>query len=156
MKRQIVGRVAVSLLAVSVLCLTQVAPASASGGNAAIAKICQKGGWESLLTPSGVGFTGDGDCVSGGAQGGSAFGVSASVANGIVTYTASGFGLTPDALWGVAFNSDSKPSESLSLSVGASGTVSLSETDFCGDGSSESAFVSSPAITTPTVNSPCG
>jgi hypothetical protein len=156
MKRQVVGRMAVSLLAVSVVCLSHVASASASGGNAAVAKICQKGGWESLLTPSG-GFTGEDACVSDGAQGGGALGVSASVANGDVTFTVSGFGLLPGSVWAPVLGN---PAESLSLSVPANGIVSIVFGPVaCGTGQSASASATistGVTITTPTVNSPCG
>ena len=154
MNQRIIQRAALAVLAVSVLCFSQVAAASASDSNAVIAKMCQKDGWKSLLTTSG-GFASDAACVSYGANGGGAFGVTASVANGIVTYTVSGFGLGPTATWNLVFDSN-KPEESITFGVGPSGTVVFSERDFCGDGSSASASVTSPAITTPTVDSPCG
>jgi len=157
MKQHIVGRVAFSLLAASVLCLIPAGVASASGGSSADAKFCQKGGWESLVTPPGQTFASQGSCVSYATMGGAALGVSASVANGSVTYAVSGFGLMPNALWSLTVNSPSTPSESLSLSVGASGTISgFSLAELCGAGSSAFASVKVPAIITPTVNSPCG
>jgi len=154
MKRQIVGRVVVSLLATSVLCLIPAGVAAAGGGKSAIAKICQKGGWESLLTASGAGFTSEGACVSSGAQGGGALGVSASVANGRVTFRVSGFGLLPGSPWGF----EVAPGESLSLSVPADGIVSLASGAPCGVGSFASAGATTSTgavITTPIVNSPC-
>lgn len=45
MKKHIIGRAALALLAASVFGLSQVAVASATGGNSANAKLCQQGGW---------------------------------------------------------------------------------------------------------------
>ena len=46
-------------------------PASAKGGgNSANAKLCQKGGWQSLFTATGGTFASQDECVSYGAQGG--------------------------------------------------------------------------------------
>ena len=46
-------------------------PASAKGGgNSANAKLCQKGGWQSLFTSTGGTFASQDECVSYGAQGG--------------------------------------------------------------------------------------
>jgi hypothetical protein len=44
--------------------------ASASGGNSANAKLCQKNGWESLVGSDGTTFANEEACVSYGAQGG--------------------------------------------------------------------------------------
>lgn len=41
-----------------------------SGGNAANAKLCQKGGWEALMDSSGQPFASEEACVSSGAKGG--------------------------------------------------------------------------------------
>ena len=58
------------LLAATVVCLSQVAVASASsGGNSANAKLCQKNGWQALVGTNGA-FANEEACVSYAAQGG--------------------------------------------------------------------------------------
>src|SRR5262245_1573267 len=47
-----------------------VATANAGGGNSADAKLCQKGGWQSLFTATGGSFASEEACVSYAAQGG--------------------------------------------------------------------------------------
>ena len=47
-----------------------VATANAGGGNSANAKLCQKGGWQSLFTETGGSFASEEACVSYAAQGG--------------------------------------------------------------------------------------
>jgi hypothetical protein len=64
------GRLGWSRPAAAVICLSQVAVASAGGGNAANATLCQNGGWQSLLRSDGSSFTSEGDCVSYAALGG--------------------------------------------------------------------------------------
>lgn len=43
---------------------------AANGGNSANAKLCQKGGWQTLMDSSAASFSGEGACVSYGAHGG--------------------------------------------------------------------------------------
>ena len=72
------------------------------GGNAANAKLCQKGGWQILMDSSMTTFPSEGECVSYGAQGGAIYALArigvAPCANqpfdGICVST-SGFGLKP-------------------------------------------------------------
>src|SRR5690242_13569899 len=102
MKQRTVGRAALALLAASIVSLSQVAVASASGGNAANARLCQKGGWQTLYnSTTGAAFSGEGACVSYGATGGeySSLRWTASVSGGFVTMTLYGFGLEPGSEW---------------------------------------------------------
>jgi hypothetical protein len=98
MKQHIIARAALALLAASVFGLSQVAVASADGGNSANAKLCQKGGWQTLYnSATGAGFSSEGACVSYGAKGGeySSLKWTATVGSGSVTMSLSGFGLEP-------------------------------------------------------------
>lgn len=70
MKYLTIGRVALALLAAVLVCLSQAAAAAAGGGNSEIAKLCQKGGWQTLVRADGSSFASQSDCVSYGAQGG--------------------------------------------------------------------------------------
>ena len=70
MKHFTIGRIGLALLATTVVCLSQAAVASAGGGNSANAKLCQKGGWQTLVRADGSPFASQGDCVSYAAQGG--------------------------------------------------------------------------------------
>jgi len=47
--------------------------ASAGGGNSAAAKLCQKGGWQTLVTSGGTAFASEEACTSYGAAGGAFF-----------------------------------------------------------------------------------
>ena len=58
------------VLTVSVLTAGAGAAQAAGGGNSANAKLCQQGGWQSLVTQTGQGFANAGECVSYAAQGG--------------------------------------------------------------------------------------
>jgi hypothetical protein len=61
----------VFVLGVFVLAFTVgVATATASGGNSAAAKLCQKNGWQTLVHSDGTPFANQDDCVSYSAQGG--------------------------------------------------------------------------------------
>jgi hypothetical protein len=53
-----------------VMSLLATSPALAAGGNSLNAKLCQKGGWTSLVTTTGARFANEGACVSYGAHGG--------------------------------------------------------------------------------------
>ena len=62
-------RVSLVLCGVFVLTVGVVAASAGNGGNSANAKLCQKGGWTSLLRSDGSSFADQGECVSYGAQG---------------------------------------------------------------------------------------
>jgi hypothetical protein len=61
-------RLALALLSTGVLCLS-LAPAASAGGNSTNAKMCQKGGWQTLLANN-VSFTSEEACVAFAARGG--------------------------------------------------------------------------------------
>jgi hypothetical protein len=66
--------VALAFLATLVAALVFAAGAlAANGGNSANAKLCQKGGWQTLMDSSAEPFASDGRCVSYGAQGGAIY-----------------------------------------------------------------------------------
>jgi hypothetical protein len=54
----------------AVLSLVFAAGTVMAGGNSANAKLCQKGGWQALVTEAGEPLSNAGDCVSHAAQGG--------------------------------------------------------------------------------------
>jgi hypothetical protein len=65
----VAGAVAVAVSAVAV------GPAvAAKGGNNDTAKVCQKGGWKTLVPDAGGTFANQGDCVNDGARGSAPFG----------------------------------------------------------------------------------
>lgn len=70
MKRFTIGRLGFALLATAVVGLGQVPAASASRGNSANAKLCQKGGWQTLLRSDGSSFANEEACDSYAARGG--------------------------------------------------------------------------------------
>ena len=70
MRHFTIGRMGLALLATAVVCLGQTAVASAGGGNSANAKLCQKGGWQTLLRSDGSSFANQDACVSYAGQGG--------------------------------------------------------------------------------------
>jgi hypothetical protein len=71
MKHFTIGRVGLVLLATALVGLSQAAVASAApGGNSANAKLCQKGGWQTLTRSDGSSFANQDACVSYAAQGG--------------------------------------------------------------------------------------
>jgi hypothetical protein len=82
-KRPRPGRRLCTLAALStgllLACLVVSGPALARGGNSTNAKLCQKGGWETLQSGTGGTFTSEDACVSYGAQGGSLFNPSVTV-----------------------------------------------------------------------------
>jgi hypothetical protein len=73
-----------------------------NGGNSANAKLCQKGGWQTLMDSSATGFTNQDACVSYGAHGGAIYALArlhveacgTQPADGLCVST-SGFGLAP-------------------------------------------------------------
>lgn len=130
MKKHIIGRVAVALLAASVFGLSQVAVASASGGNSANAKLCQHGGWQTLYnSATGAGFSNEGACVSYGAKGGqySSLKWTGTVSDGSVTMSLSGFGLEPGSEYNYSYSEsfDDERFQGIGFGfVSADGTVS--------------------------------
>jgi len=65
---------ALAVLAALTIALVLAAGASAAdGGNAANAKLCQKGGWQGLMDASAGGFTSQDECVGYGAHGGAIY-----------------------------------------------------------------------------------
>ena len=75
MKYFTVGRLALSVIAVIVGCSSSAPVAAASGGNSAIAKLCQKGGWQAVVGSNGtsLAFPSQDACVSYGASGGALY-----------------------------------------------------------------------------------
>ena len=65
------GLVVIGALAVAVSVVAAGPAAAAKGGNSVAAKICQKGGWRTLVPVTGDAdaFANQGDCVNDGAQG---------------------------------------------------------------------------------------
>src|SRR3954452_16267026 len=64
-------RMRIVLLLCALFALTVgVATATAGGGNSATAKLCQKGGWQTLVRSDGTPFADEQACTSYGAQGG--------------------------------------------------------------------------------------
>ena len=57
-------------LAVVVAAMTAGSAVAAKGGNSANAHLCQNGGWQTLVTPTGGTFADEAACVSYGAHGG--------------------------------------------------------------------------------------
>jgi hypothetical protein len=168
MKQHIIVRAAVALLAASVFGLSQVGVASADGGNSANAKLCQKGGWQTLHnSATGVGFSNEGACVSYGAKGGeySSLKWTATVSGGSVTLSLSGFGLEPRSQYdyGGSESFDNTASAFTGFDyVSADGTISgpssPSITAPCGHHLSVSATAitsGGATISTGTVKSPC-
>jgi hypothetical protein len=76
-----------------------------NGGNSANAKLCQKGGWQTLMDSSALAFPNQDACVSYGAQGGAIYALArlhvepcaTQPADGLCVST-SGFGLAPTTL----------------------------------------------------------
>jgi hypothetical protein len=164
--KYIIGRAALALFAASVFGLSQVAVASAGGGNSANAKLCQHGGWKTLYnSTTGAGFSSDGACVSYGAAGGqySSLTWTASVSGGSVRMSLSGFGLEPGSefSYGGSYSSGGFGFGVAGIGfVPADGTVSgPSVSAGCGDNLTVSAQATTSggaAISTGIVSSPCG
>jgi hypothetical protein len=75
---------------------------AANGGNSANAKLCQKGGWQSLMDSSAAQFPSAGECVSYGAHGGAIYALASLHVEPCATQpfdglcvSTSGFGLAP-------------------------------------------------------------
>lgn len=63
--------IATAALALSILGVAASgAQAAGNGGNSAAAKLCQKGGWQDLVTSTGAPLTSQGECIAYAAQGG--------------------------------------------------------------------------------------
>ena len=166
MRQHIIGRTALALLAACVFGLSQVAVASAGGGNSANAHLCQHGGWQNLYNAAtGAGFSNDGACVSYGAAGGeySSLKWTATVSGGSVTMSLSGFGLDPGSEW--SYNGSYSGPGGTFFAVAGLGFVSPdgtisgpSVTAPCGDNLSVSAHAttSGGAPVSTGNNSPCG
>jgi len=90
-----------------VLALAIGVAAASAGGNSENAKLCQQGGWQSLVGADGTAFTNTGDCVSYAAQGGTftqtsrsqllceSFGGTFTGASGNVLWTCTNWTFTP-------------------------------------------------------------
>jgi hypothetical protein len=70
------GRLATVAACVLTAGITAGSAIAAPGGNSANAKLCQKGGWQTLQTTSGELFANQGECVSYAARGGTLVAVS--------------------------------------------------------------------------------
>ena len=66
---RLTGLVVIGALAVVVGAVAAGPAAAAKGGNNDTAKLCQKGGWNTLVSHSGDSFANVGDCVNDGAHG---------------------------------------------------------------------------------------
>jgi hypothetical protein len=106
------------------------APA-ANGGNSANAKLCQKGGWQTLMDSSAEPFANEGACVSYGAQGGAIYALASlhvelcpdQPFDGICVST-TGFGLQPTTVVTTPLLKNGTPVLTDILIVQADGTVS--------------------------------
>jgi hypothetical protein len=67
--RRLKWLVVIGALAVAVSVVAAGSAVAAKGGNNDAAKVCQKGGWETLVPDAGGAFANQGDCVNDGAQG---------------------------------------------------------------------------------------
>jgi hypothetical protein len=171
MKHITVRRVALALLTTGVLCLSLAPVASAGGGNSANAKLCQKGGWQTLFTSTGSSFTSQEQCVSYAAQGGTLSTASLTVkpnqyncqirGGGNCFGSVSGFGLQPGSEVDV-YGTLPGGSNGLVITTGAAldGTISGNLFFLCGVGWSDVYAVGTTSggatITSNVINSPCG
>jgi hypothetical protein len=67
--RRLKWLVVIGALVVAVSVVAAGPAAAAKGGSNDTAKLCQKGGWQSLFSATGEPFANQGDCVNDGAQG---------------------------------------------------------------------------------------
>ena len=112
------------------------APA-ANGGNSANAKLCQKGGWQTLMDSSAQSFPDQGECVSYGAQGGAIYALAGLQVelcpnqpfDGICVST-SGFGLEPTTIVTTPLLKNGVPVLTDFLIVQTDGTVSAPPISF--------------------------
>jgi hypothetical protein len=86
--------------------------AAAKGGNNDTAKVCQKGGWQNLVTDRGGKFANQGDCVNDGAQGSAPFGTAGKAACAEI---GGSFRLTPAKLWTCFYTPNSTGSNTTAL-----------------------------------------
>jgi len=158
--------IALALLATLVSALVLAAGAlAANGGNSANAKLCQKGGWLTLMDSSTTAFPSEGECVSYGAHGGAIYAIAsievAPCANqpfdGICVST-SGFGLKPTTVVTIPLLKNGSPVLTDILIVQADGTVGAPPISFfefpCVAGNVYSATgsgTSADSLSTPTV-----
>ena len=134
------------------------------GGNAANAKLCQKGAWQTLMDSSGTAFANQDECVSYGAQGGAIYALArlhvepcaTQPADGLCVST-SGFGLAPTTLVTTPLLMDGTAVTTEFLIVQADGTVNGSPFAHinapCDDGNVYSATASgtsADSLSTPT------
>jgi hypothetical protein len=136
------------------------------GGNAANAKLCQKGGWQKLMGSSAAPFANQDECVSYGAHGGAIYALARlhvePCANqpfdGLCVST-SGFGLAPTTFVTTPLLKNGSPVTTEFLIVEADGTVSGSPFAHfeapCVEGNAYSATAtgtSADSLSTPTVS----
>jgi len=104
---------------------------AANGGNSANAKLCQKGGWKTLMDASAKPFSGSDDCVSYGAEGGLIYALAklhvqpcaAQPFDGLCVST-EGSGLEPTTIATTPILKNGTPTTSELLIVQADGTAS--------------------------------
>jgi hypothetical protein len=143
-------KTATSLMVLAALAFTG-GTAAAAGGNSANAKLCQHGGWESLMDSTGTAFASQDDCVSTGAHGGAIYALATLTVelcddqpfDGICVNT-TGSGLEPgSAMITTIYENDAFVKFS-SINVGADGTATDSTGSFeaCVDGNVWSANAS--------------
>ncbi len=103
---------------------------AAKGGNSANAKLCQKGGWQTLMDASANSFPSQDECVSYGAQGGAIYALARlnvercadQPFDGLCIST-SGFGLAPTTFVTTPLLKNGTPAMTEFLIVQADGTV---------------------------------
>jgi hypothetical protein len=104
---------------------------AAKGGNSANAKLCQKGGWQTLMDSSAASFSSQDACVSYGAQGGTIYALASLTVepcanqpfDGLCVQT-SGFGLAPTTFATTPLLKNGSATTTEFLIVQADGTVS--------------------------------
>jgi hypothetical protein len=157
---------AVALVATLVAALLVSGSALADrGGNAANAKLCQKGGWQKVMSSSAASFTNQDECVSYGAHGGAIYALArlqvepcASQAFDGLCVSTSGFGLAPTTFVTTPLLKNGTAVTTEFLIVQANGTVSGSPVAHfeapCVAGNVYSATatgISADSLSTPTV-----
>ncbi len=138
---------------------------AAKNGNAANAKLCQKGGWHALMDSAAAPFSDEEGCVSYGAQGGAIYALAslhvelcASQAFDGICVSTSGFGLKPTTVVTTPLLQNGSPVLTDILPVPADGSVSAPPLAFfeapCVAGNVYSATAtgtSADSLSTPTV-----
>jgi hypothetical protein len=150
------ARLAMALLAAGLLCVISAPVASAAPG----AKVCHKGGWETLYRSDGTTFTSDKECSAFATHGGAALGLTTVAASDFWVFEVSGFGLEPlssiTAFSGgtsITYPFDAVNRQGIVLP----GIHSIGP--MCGIGATGFATgttAAGTAMATPVVNSPCG